>query len=183
MASFQRQTLGVICGAQFTGKSTLGDRLREELSIPFLAVDRFRPLMFGKTAFDAEGDRHQLSRAYPVMRSAADVLLGLGDSVLMEATFSKAVYQTQNIQFLTERHPDIAVKIILLTIPEACERAVVEVRAAERPSDNPSASRTYEDYLRVKGRFEPIIYSHRVIDTTRPFEACVRDAMGYLLAP
>ncbi len=183
MALLQRQTLGVICGLQFTGKSTLGDRLREDLAIPFLAVDRFRTLMFGKTAFDPEGDRQQLSRAYPAMRAVADTLLGLGDSVLMEATFSKAEYQEQHLKFLMGRHPGVAVKIILLTIPERFEREIVEGRAKKRKSDNPSASRSYDDYLRVKGRFQPIIYSHHVIDTTRPFHDCVRDATDYLVLP
>jgi predicted kinase len=178
------QTLIVLAGIPFTGKTVTGDRLREDLNIPFLAVDRLRPVLFGKSVNfidDPEGDAYQLSIAYPVMLGAADVILGLKSSCIIEGTFSRKRYQEKNIGSLLLKYPNISLKMILLYIPEEKEREVIAQGVCQR-KENPSGASRMEDYFRVKERFEPIIFPHLTVDTTLDFEESLEQIKEYIFS-
>ena len=134
MTALSHQTLIVLAGCPFTGKTVIGDTLREILSIPFLAVDRFRPLIFGKTITykdDPFFDNYQLKKAYPAMFSATAALLKLGDSVIIEGTFSKKSYQI-NIGRLIKSCPRVFLKMIALELPDEKADELVKKRVSAR---------------------------------------------------
>ncbi|MEN9342168.1 MAG: hypothetical protein RIQ54_424 [Candidatus Parcubacteria bacterium] len=180
------QTLIALCGPPFVGKTTIGDALRDHYRYPFVAVDRFRPLLYGRSVSYAEdpvGDMAQVHRAYAAMRATTDALLGLGDSVIFECTLSKISYQHQNIDFLLEQHPLINLRIILCWIPDEKEE-IIKTRVAERDiSQSPSGATSITDHRRVRERFENIAHPHYRLDTSLPFEECLRQAIAYIDVP
>jgi len=179
----QTQILVALCGCQFTGKTTIGDRLREILGIPFVAVDRLRPLLFGPSRMyvgNRELDDFQLSRAYPAMAGVVERLLTLGESLIVEGTFSRQDYQQEVLVDLPGRY-GIKTRTILLEIPDEKTLSVVRERAESRRNGNdPSAATTIDDYLRVKERFEPLVVPHLRVDTTEPLETCLSRILDYL---
>lgn len=179
------QTLIVLAGCPLTGKTTMGDSLRDLFKIPFIAVDRIRPLLFGQSAKhcdDKVGDSYQLSRAYPVMRGMADEVLQLGDSLILEATFSSKIHgQERIIKYLAEKHKEASLRVILMEIPDEKVGQVIQERVDVRTANgSDSGATTVEDYLRVKKRFEPLEMPHEVVDSTKNFESCREQIIKYV---
>lgn len=185
MIKLKKQTLIVLSGCQFTGKTVTGDFLREKLSIPFIAVDRLRPVLFGssqKYADNPSADAHQLSRVYPAMLAIAETLLKLGDSVIIEGTLSKKEYQQNIIGYLLEKFPNLAFKIILLEISDKKAEEVLLPRVKRRIAEgSPSGATSINDYWRVKKRFEPIIYPHLKIDAAMSSQEIFKIVLKFVL--
>lgn len=180
-----RQTLIVLAGCPLTGKTTMGDSLRDLLKVPFIAVDRIRPLLFGQSVKhrdDKTGDFHQLSRAYPAMRGMADEVLQLGDSLILEGSFSSKIHgQEKIIKYLAGRHKEARLRIVLMEIPDEAIERVIQERVDKRMADgNDSGATTADDYLRVKKRFEPLEIPHLKIDSTAQFEDCRKKIIEYV---
>jgi predicted kinase len=182
----KKQTLIALAGCPFLGKTLIGDFLREELSIPFIAVDRLRPVLFGsskKYSDDPSADAHQLNRAYPAMLAVAETLLKLGDSVIVEGTFSKKEYQQNIVGYLLEKFPHIALKMVLLEIPNEKAEEILLPRVKRRMSYGSSSGATsIDDYWRVKNRFEPIIYPHLKINAAMSSQEVFGIALEFILA-
>lgn len=185
MMKLKKQTLIILAGCQFTGKTVTGDFLREKLSIPFIAVDRLRPVLFGssqKYADNPSADAYQLSRAYPAMLAIAETLLKLGDSVIIEGTFSKKEYQQNIVGCLLEKFSNLAFKMIFLEIPNEKTEEILFPRIKRRISEGSSSGATsIDDYWRVKKRFEPIIYSHLKIDAAIASQEIFKIALKFVL--
>ncbi len=180
------QKLIALCGPPFVGKTTIGNALQNHYKFPFVPVDRFRPLLYGRSISyneDPVGDTAQLCRAYAAMRATSDALLTLGDSVIFECTLSKIAYQRENVNFLLERHPNVDLRIILCWVSDEKESVILD-RATQRDLKTcPSGATLIDDHRRVKERFEKIAYPHLLLDTTTPFEDCVARCIQYIDGP
>lgn len=185
----RKQTLICLGGLQFTGKTALGSYLQEHLGLPFLGVNCVQKAMFfpyGKPPRDTDQLElvgYQLSRAYPAMWNMVDILLGMGDSVIVEGSFSRQSHQDA-IAKVAAAHPGATMKFVLLKLSPDKENETLAQRIASRPPDDPSGAVDATSYFRVKARYEPITVPHIEIDVSLPktTEEVAREVMEYISA-
>lgn len=183
MTKLPHQMLIGLGGSLFTGKTTIGRELQRQLNLAFVPVDFVRILLYNETVKyrdDPDGDTKQLSRAYPAQAAITDALLELGDSLIIEGTFSRQAYH-ETIRKICEKH-HVPFKLILLQVPEDKEEEVIQARSRQRAPDDPSGGTSIADYRRTKDRFEWPTFPHCSIDSTQPLNDCVEQIIAYLLA-
>lgn len=93
-----RRTLVLIGGVPASGKTTLATALGDRLAAPMLSSDRVRKEMAGISPDDAASARfgqgiyasEMTDRTYALLKSRAASLLGMGTSVIIDASFTTA---------------------------------------------------------------------------------------------
>ncbi|MFQ6088111.1 MAG: cytidine deaminase [Candidatus Methanofastidiosia archaeon] len=157
----------VLSGLPGTGKSTLAQRLSENLDAQILRTDVIRRELIGKSKYfefkerDKLYTKEEMELAYYGMFLVASHLLKASKNVILDATFYK--------KSLRDRAREVGKttnsKTYILEV--ICPEKVVEERMRKRFKDKRNASTaSFEIYERMKGIFEPPEEKHFKIDTS-----------------
>ncbi|VAV83652.1 hypothetical protein MNBD_DELTA01-935 [hydrothermal vent metagenome] len=154
-----KPVLVVVSGLTATGKSTLVRALKGTSSMKVISTDATRrdifniPIgedrraQFGKDLYTEES----VSRVYEAVFKEGERWLGLGRSVILDATFSKKRY-IDSARDIAERC-DALCFVVECVAGEASVKARMEKRSKEKDS---LSDATYETYKKMKESFEPI---------------------------
>jgi adenylylsulfate kinase len=167
-----------LAGLPATGKSAIARRLATELPAIVLDKDTIRAALFPPS--EIEYSAQQDDFCMQVMKQVARYILHKDPAkhiVLDGRTFSRR-YQLAEWRALA-RELDVPVKVIECVCADdiAKQRLARDVAEGRHVAKN----RTYEMYLSVKARFEPIRQPKLVLDTGQDLETCVRQAVRYVM--
>ncbi len=156
----------LLAGLPGTGKTTLGHALAERLGGHVLNKDVVREATFGPRHVEYSRPQDDFVEDYLV---AAAHWLWQRDPGLWIFFDGRVFGRAEQRRKMPAEH------ILLL---EAAETLVRE-RLLE---PHVAANRNRALYERLRDEFEPIAEPHLVIDSGRPLEECVEQALAYLLA-
>lgn len=165
----------VMAGLPGTGKSTLARELAARTSGVVLDKDRIRRVLFPPA--DIEYSTEQNDFCMGVLFETAGYLLRKDPQrfVFLDGRpFSKRS-QVQEVLDLaaTLQQPWRLLECV-------CSEEEVRTRLVKQAGEHPAADRDYSLYLRVKASWETITVSKTVIDTCRPLESAVQQALHVL---
>lgn len=166
-----------MAGLPASGKSAIAHRLANELSAIILDKDAIRAALFPPS--EVEYSTRQDDFCMYVMMGVAEYILRKDPAkhvVLDGRTFSRR-YQLEEWKELAS-----GLGVPIAAIECVCADETARQRLAQDVAEgrHVAANRTYEMYLWVKERSEPIPDPKLVIDTDQSLESCVRSAVQYI---
>jgi predicted kinase len=164
----------LMAGLPGTGKSTLAQALADRLSGSVLSKDEIRHALFSPR--DIEYSRPQDDFVMGIMLEAAEWIVRRDPNrrVFLDGrTFSQRYQLDQVLQACEKLRQPWRILECVCSEATAHERIATQSRAGEHPAGN----RDFALYLQVKARFQVIPLPKTVIDTDRPLEDCVRQAL------
>ncbi|HSB34459.1 MAG TPA: ATP-binding protein [Nitrospirota bacterium] len=174
----QDRLLIAMAGLPGTGKSTIASLLAERLHALVLNKDAIRARLFSGTAVDFS--RAQDDLCLEVIFIVAEYVLRANtkQTIIIDGrTFS----QSYQVEHLFARAGSLNVKPAV--IEYVCSDTVARQRLdeAQRTGAHPAGNRTYQLYLALKNRADPLTADRLVIDTGRePVEKSVERCLTYL---
>jgi predicted kinase len=167
-----------LAGLPGTGKSTIAAEIARRLGAIVLSKDTIRAELFstGEIQFTREQDDFCMKM---LVIAAGDILKTKPEQTIIVdgRTFSKS-YQVE--QLFAEAK---ALKKNPVIIECICDDAVARQRIEGdlHTGIHPAANRTYQLYMDLKAKAEPIVIDHLVIDTGKAsLERCVEHCLEYL---
>jgi adenylylsulfate kinase len=165
-------------GLPGTGKSTLATRLTQELRGVVLSKDAVRAALFPPPALDYTTAQDDLVMA-AIFNATEYILRAHPERVVLldGRTFLRA-YQVNDLLTLAARLNQ-PLRIIECICDDAVARQRLEQDLAS--GQHLAGNRTYQLYLEVKARGEPIALPHLTLDTGRlSLQQCVDSALEFL---
>jgi predicted kinase len=167
----------LMAGLPGTGKSTLAAALATRLSGTVRSKDEIRHALF--SGRDVEYSTEQDDFVMEVMLQAAERILRKHPAryVFLDGrTFSRN-YQIERVVAFAARLGQRC-QIVECVCSDETARARLELHARE--GVHPAGNRTFDLYLDIKRRFEPITRPKITMDTDQPFEICIDKALSQL---
>ena len=167
-----------MAGLPGAGKSAIAERLGRKLNGLVLNKDEIRAELFPSYAINFSQEQDDL--CMEVIFIAAKYLLRAkpGQTIIIDGrTFSKS-YQ---IEHLISHSASLTVKPIIIEC--ICDDAVAKQRLDhdQRIGAHPAGTRTYNLYLELKEKAEPITAEHLVLDTSfESLETSVHRCIDYV---
>lgn len=163
----------MMAGLPGTGKSTLARALAERTSGVVLDKDEIRRALF--PAADIEYSTGQDDFCMGVMLETAAYIVGKDREryVFLDGRPFSRRYQVERVMEHA-RQLGQNWRIVECVCPEDTARRRIEAQ------DHPAGNRNFALYLRVKAGFEEIPLPKIVVDTERPVEECVEQALRFL---
>ncbi len=177
--------LVLVGGAPGTGKTTVADQVGARLGCTVVRSDEVRKEQAGlapctRATADFEAGIYApaaTDATYAELLQRAEVALSLGESVVLDATWSAALHRTTAHRVARDTHAE------LTELCCECPQHVAARRLSARLAANRDASDATEEVAaRLRARFDPWP-SVRTIDTGGSPEAAVAQAMRWLGAP
>jgi predicted kinase len=183
------QCLVIVCGWPVSGKTTIARRVQTVLDFHRVDIDDVRRVATGlphphpnMSEELRRRDVEEMAAAYALLLSIAEWHLEHGRSLIVTATFSRLSGQ-HDLQAVINRHPDVLVRIIWCR-PENDTREEIEHRLSRPFGDGGYVGgvNSYDRYLEVKQRFQPIELPHLRIDTgpSETVDQSVERALRYI---
>ena len=155
---FSRPTIWVICGMPASGKSTLAQALSLALDIRSINSDVVRKKIFSAPQTDPENmpfekgmySKTATGRTYDALVSLAEKEIKKGNSVAIDATFSREKYRKQVVSMAEQSGADIV--FIECTVPDP----VLQKRLIMRNGRDTISDARISHFQSFKNRFEPI---------------------------
>jgi adenylylsulfate kinase len=167
----------VMAGLPGTGKSTLARRLAQELPALVLDKDAVRAALFPPSEIEYSTPQDDL--CVEIMLQVARYLL-LKDAdrhvIIDGRTFSRA-YQVEAVRAYA-RELDIGCAWLECVCSDAVARERLDRDVAR--GTHPASNRTYQMYLSVKAKAEPIAEPKLVIDTEGDLDAAVAECLAHI---
>jgi len=182
---FSTPILWVMCGLPASGKSFIASELSQRLKMPVLRSDAIRKELFGPGPGNAgetpfKGGIYSAgttSLTYGKLLLRAQELLSHGQSVILDATFSRRHHRQEALQLAKTMNAKLIV--VETTAPEK----VIKARLKERDSGAPLSDARLTHFDHFVNAFEVIDDlpddAHNTIDTTRSSEECLLKLLGH----
>jgi predicted kinase len=180
-----KPVLIVINGRPASGKSTLGKRLSEDLSVPHLYKDEIKELLFDSLGY---GDRDWSTKynapSYALINLMAKKILKSGNSVIIESNFSPK-FDNENIETIAK---ETGVRIIQILC--TADKEILFERFKERahlgarhPGHNDDKDLDLAHKRHFTDEFVPLDLPGELVqyDTTKQSEEKYRDLLNKLL--
>jgi predicted kinase len=167
-----------LAGLPGTGKSTLARRLAVELGAVVLNKDAVRSELFPPLVLDYSAEQDDLTMSAVYSAAAYIRRTFAATPVILDGRTFLRAYQIRDLLALGQT-VGVAPRVIECVCADevAKERLERDLAAGMHPARN----RTFELYLAVKARAEPIAIPHLTLDTgATPLDECVRQAVAYL---
>lgn len=167
----------LMAGLPGTGKSALAHELAARTSGRVVSKDAIRHAMF--LADEIEYSTRQDDYCQQIMLETAGYLLSRHPSrmIFLDGRPFSRRYQIENvINFAASRQQSWHILECVCTDETARRRLAADAAGGLHPAEN----RDYRLYAEVKARFEAIIHAKTTIDTERPLEDCVEEALAVL---
>jgi len=168
----------LMAGLPGTGKTTLARELVHRTEGALLSKDEIRAALFAPD--DIEYSARQDDFVMEVMLEAARFLLQNNPArkiFLDGRTFSRRYQVDRVLKFARElAQPWV---IIECTCSEESARRRLDL---EVDPTHPAHNRTFALYIEVKARVEPITYPKTTINSDRPLEKCIEQALAAVTA-
>ena len=167
----------IMAGLPGSGKSWLAKNIYKKIDAYILDRDRIRNLIFPSEEVDYSPEQNEL--ASQVSYQVAEFILSRHPErciILDGRPFSKKK-QIDIIRDMAIRLGHI-LKIIYCVAPDD----IVRERLVSDKMDprKALAGRNMDKYFRIKESFEPIIYPHLIVDTSRPRNEIIELAIAFL---
>ena len=167
-----------MAGLPATGKSTLARELARLTDGAILSKDEIRAAIFTSAYTDYSSEQDDF--IMEVMLDAARFLCRRspkGSIFIDGRTFSRT-YQIERALAVADGicQPWRIIECI-------CSETSAHRRLEDPDPNHPAHNRSFELYLQVKARFEPITKPKTLIDTDLPFTQCVQQALAALATP
>ncbi|MDY0042811.1 MAG: AAA family ATPase [Desulforhabdus sp.] len=171
---FSRPTLWLFCGLPATGKSALSRQIGEDLSLEVLQTDEIRmqgegcPMSAGVVPYGEGPYRLELRhRVYAQMFARAQELLKGGQSVALDASFSRAKWRQDARQLAADLDTNFIV------VECTCREETMRKRLLQREDESGFSHARVHHLVQMKKAFEPVVEltpdMHLRVDTDRPF--------------
>jgi len=164
----------LMAGLPGTGKSTLARELSRRTNGAILSKDEIRAAIFSPAGIEYSTEQDDF--CMEIMLQAARYLLAQNPhrKIFLDGrTFSRSYQVSRVLEFAK------ALQQLWVILECTCSDETARLRLeADVDSDHPARNRTYDLYLEVKNRFEPITLPKTVISTDEPLEDCIRHAMA-----
>jgi predicted kinase len=163
----------LMAGLPGTGKSTLARALAAQVGGSVLGKDEIRHALF--SAGDLEYSTQQDDFVMDIMLQAAAWILrkNPGRAVILDGrTFSRRYQIERVLKAAAELHQSW--RILECVSSEETARRRIESQASA--GEHVAGNRSFDLYLEVKARFEPITFQKTIIDTDLPLEECMNQA-------
>ncbi|MFZ7086586.1 AAA family ATPase [Curtobacterium sp. RRHDQ10] len=161
-----------VCGLPGAGKSTLSAAIAERLPAVVLRVDAIEAAMW-KYAISPEQSG---IAAYSVMHAIAIPNLRRGQLVIADAVSS--VEPARAGWVATAQEAGVPLRVIEVVCPDSNEH---RRRVEQRPNDLPGFTLpTWKQVQRTADEYEPRTDERLIIDSTRPLDETVRDALRFI---
>ncbi len=126
-------TLVVVTGLPGTGKTTIAERLGEQLSLPVLRKDAFKEMLFDRLGWSDEDWSDLLDVAcYDMLWYLCDTELHAGRTIIVESNFEPEAHAAR-IEALGQEHKAHLIEVLCRTDrPVLVERFKERVESGER---------------------------------------------------
>jgi predicted kinase len=167
----------LMAGLPGTGKSALAEALAAHIGGSVLSKDKIRQALFGRQHVHYSATQDDF-----VMRLMLDTTGWLLNNdprhaVFLDGrTFSRRYQIDQVVAAANQLHQPWHILECVCSAETARARIESQGASGEHPAEN----RTFQLYLDVKARFEPITLPKTLIDTDAPLEECVNHALHAL---
>ncbi len=168
----------VMAGLPGTGKSTIAGQLAKRLNALVLNKDEIRSKLFSNEKIDFSQEQDDLCMEVVYLATRYILKANPEQPVVIDGrTFSRS-YQVEQLLL---RASALHVKPVI--IESVCEDAAAKRRLDRdhHAGAHPAGNRTYELYLSLKEKAEPITLDHLLIDTGKEsLERSVERCLKYL---
>lgn len=149
----------IVCGLPGSGKSSLSKDLAKLYLAVHLNSDKIRKKLFPEPTYSEE----EKKQVYVEMARQAGEILGRGNSVIADATFSKNEYR----RVFEAEAAKVGARVF--TIKCMMHEDEIKKRLGRRKASGKSPSDAdYEIYMKLKESFEPLAGSYLEIDYMKP---------------
>jgi predicted kinase len=172
----------LMAGLPGTGKTTLARELANRTKGALLGKDEIRAALFappGSTQNDIEYSVQQDDFVMSIMLDAARYLLQASPNrhVFLDGRpFSRSYQIEEVVEFASKLSQPW--RVIECVCSEESARRRLDI---EPDPSHPAHNRSFQFYLEVKARFEPITHAKATVNTDQPLDHCIEQALAALL--
>ena len=161
----------VFSGPPCSGKTTLAESLCAETGFTYLQMDEIRRRLIP----DSDHRREHREIAYRAMHFVAELLLGHGQSVVVDATYRRR-RDREEIAKIADR-----TRAALFFIQCAVPFEVAALRFRERKNQHPAVDLTEQRVMRLAREF-PYSSAGLKLDTTQEIQSCLKQIKRYVFS-
>lgn len=137
----------IVCGLPGSGKSSLSKDLAKNFSAVHLNSDEIRKKLFPQPTYSEE----EKKKVYEEMAKQAGEILGRGNKVIADATFSRKEYR----RIMEDEAAKVGAKVFVIKCILHEDETKKRLDKRKISGKNPSDA-GYEVYMKLKESFEPL---------------------------
>jgi len=167
--------LVAMAGMPASGKSVLAKELSQALPALVLDKDEIRAALF--PAGEIEYSLHQDDFCFDILLQVAGYLLQKGRNVILDGRpFAHRHQMDAVVSFAKQSH--FPLKVIECT----CSDESFRLRHAQDSAQGQhlAANRSYEMFLAMRAKADPLVVPRLVVDTDQPLTDCVEKSLDYI---